>query len=534
MAGPGATLAGGVLKIDDGAPPLHITGFKIIARIDVEALAPLEIADCKFRDASSSSRRLLEEDEEEVPALIVRNGRTMITNSDFKGLERAIQVQDGSLAIADSTFRGNRDTIYVIGGNAIIANTTFIASRGTAVHVIGGDVVLRDQTTLLGSHTSLNISGGARVRYELPAPLGRYVFIQDNSGIYHFERGEHNGDFPFACAAGVVGNSYNVKDQTAPRCTGSCPAGYYCGKQTVSPVPCQAGTYCPEESPSETACPAGTYSPNELATELKACLVCWPGTFCPERSKQPTACTPGTFNPERGRPLSCTPCAENTWSTEGSSSCDSCLRDYYAINDPGDVECRRCPFGSECKQPGSTLARLPLLPGFWRTNNGSANLRRCPDASSPDTSACVNMNDVLCKPWTDGPYCRVCNVTDSSRYFDSDQSACVECGDTATTSLAALIGTTLVTLLLLCWCGWRQPCKRLRNAACQSLPKIRAPLKQMVAFYQVRYVPELHACALTLKPVHRLPPLTCADCNARRERLQRHNASIRRFIAQRL
>jgi len=291
-----------------------------------------------------------------------------------------------------------------------------------------------------------------------------------------------DGDF---CAL-RFGNSYNVKDQAAPSCTGSCPAGYYCGKGTVSPMPCQAGTYCPKESASETACPAGTYNPDERATEFKDCLVCGNGTFCLERSKQPTACAPGTYNPEPRRGLPCRPCAENTWSTEGSSSCDSCLRDYYAINDPGNVECLPCPFGSACEMSGYTLARLPLLPGFWRTNDNSADLRRCPDASSPDTSACVNMNSSLCKPWTAGPYCRVCNVTDGSRYFDSDQSACVECGDKVITSLVAHIGIMLAVLLLLCWCGWRQPCKRLRNAAYQAVPKIRAPLKQMVAFYQVR------------------------------------------------
>ena len=128
----------------------------------------------------------------------------------------------------------------------------------------------------------------------------------------------------------------------------------------------------------------------------------------------------------------------------------------------------------------------------------SSDLRRCPDASTPDTSACANMNGSLCKPWTAGPYCRICNVTDASRYFDSDQSACVECGGTATTSLAAFIGITLAVLFLLGWCGWRQPCQRLRNAAFQALPKIRAPLKQIVAFYQVREAPYIHARVFTL------------------------------------
>ena len=96
------------------------------------------------------------------------------------------------------------------------------------------------------------------------------------------------------------------------------------------------------------------------------------------------------------------------------------------------------------------------------------------------------MNGQQCKPWTTGPYCRICNVTDGSRYFHSGQSACLECGDTAATSLATLIGITFAVLLLLCWCGLRQPCKHLRFMAYQALQKIRAPLKQIIAFYQVR------------------------------------------------
>ena len=89
-----------------------------------------------------------------------------------------------------------------------------------------------------------------------------------------------------------------------------------------------------------------------------------------------------------------------------------------------------------------------------------------------------------------GPYCRVCdvsesNVRDGALYYKADLSECVPCGDTAATSLAAILGIAFAVLLLLCWCGWRQPCKRLRFMAYRALQKIRAPLKQMVAFYQV-------------------------------------------------
>ena len=89
-----------------------------------------------------------------------------------------------------------------------------------------------------------------------------------------------------------------------------------------------------------------------------------------------------------------------------------------------------------------------------------------------------------------GPYCRVCdpsksNVSNGERYYKADLSECVPCGNTAATSLTTLLGIIFAVLLLLCWCGWRQPCKRLRIMTYQALQKIRAPLKQMVAFYQV-------------------------------------------------
>ena len=205
-----------MLNIYDGAPPIHIKGFEITARIDVEALAPLEISDCKFRRADS--RRRLEENEEAVPAFRVRSGDTTITNGDFEGLELAIHVQGGTLVIAESTFRQNHDSIYVTNGLTHIVSTSFSASNlsGTALHAIGGDVVLMNKTVFLGNNTqlALNISDGARVTYELPAPLGRYAFIQDSGGIYLFIPGEVLGDFPFACPAGTVGDSSAALNQS--------------------------------------------------------------------------------------------------------------------------------------------------------------------------------------------------------------------------------------------------------------------------------------------------------------------------------
>ena len=281
VAEPGATLSG-VLKIHDGAPPIHIKGFEITARIVVEALAPLEISDCKFR-GGASGRRLSENGEAAVPALLVRGGQLTITNGDFEGLELAIHVQNGSLAIADSVFYRNRDSIYVTGGSTRITNTIFNASRATALHVIGGDVVLKDQALLIGNQQlALKISNGALVSYELPAPLGRYAFIQDSSGIYRFEPGEHLSDFPFACSAGIVGDSFAA--QSNPACSRRCPAGYACGAATVVPLACANGTFCPTGSPATLDCPAGRVGTRPLLTSANECDICLSGTECPKGS----------------------------------------------------------------------------------------------------------------------------------------------------------------------------------------------------------------------------------------------------------
>ena len=489
-----------LLEVRAGAPPVKLQGLELDGQVRIESST--EFADCRFNSSSARRGRRLTAGTyaPEVTALLVRGGDITITNGDFEGLERAIHVQGGSLAIADSTFRRNRNSIYVTNGSTIIANTTFTASQGTALHVIGGDVMLKDQTVLLGDNqqTNLNIGDGARVRYELPAPLGRYAFIQDSSGIYNFEPGEHLGEFPFACSAGVAGDSSAQQHQSNPGCSRVCPAGYSCGAGTINPIACENGKFCPMGSPATQPCPAGTVGMRPLLTSADECDPCPAGSWCSAGSI--ISCPKDTFNnlTSQNNQGACTACPEDAIALEGSSSVSACIcvETYYdAMDDQGDVECRRCPFGSECKQPGNTLALLPLQPGFWRTNDNSSDLRRCPDASTPDTSACANMNGSLCKPWTTGPYCRICNVTDGSRYFDSGQSACVQCGDTAATSLAALVGITLAVLLLLCWCGWRQPCKRLRNAAYQALPKIRAPLKQMVAFYQVQGSPAMQVCA---------------------------------------
>jgi len=533
-AEPGATLSG-VLKIYDGAPPIHIKGFELTAHIDVEAPAPLEISDCKFRRAVSSRRRLGGNHNGiyvinvstnitnttfaaslGAMALMVRSGHTTITNCDFEDFDDcAIYVEGGTLAIADSEFRGNNNGIFVTNGSTSIANTTFAASLGTALHVIGGDVVLKDQTALLNNHIDLNIThDSARVRYELPAPLGRYAFIQDGSGNYSFEPGEHRGDFPFACSAGVVGDSSAAQNQSNPGCSRVCPGGYYCRAGTIRPTVCPVSSYCAAGSSAPTACKPGTVGRKEGLQSDGDCEACPVGSWCSAGLVIP--CGNNTFQPEISQTYAgaCQQCPKFAESGESSASVEDCkCQEAYYDSATDGVSCEPCPIGSSCNGPGNTLARLPLLPGYWRTHNTSVDLRRCPDASSPNTTACANMNRVLCKPWTTGPYCRVCNVTDGSRYFDVDQSACVECGSVEATSFAAHMSAVLGVLCLLCWCGWKRPYKYLRNLGHRALPRIRAPLKQMVSFYQVDSC-DVQACARLFSSLTPFSP-TCSftDCD---------------------
>ena len=97
--------------------------------------------------------------------------------------------------------------------------------------------------------------------------------------------------------------------------------------------------------------------------------------------------------------------------------------------------------------------------------------------------------------WLKGPYCRICNVTDGSRYYDAGASECLPCDDSdIATPLAILAVGIAIVLLLLVWCGWSKPYDRVplglrirwRKTAHDSLSAMRAPLKQMLAFYQAQ------------------------------------------------
>ena len=216
---------------------------------------------------------------------------------------------------------------------------------------------------------------------------------------------------------------------------------------------------------NEIPCLAGTYNNATDKIDAGACLPCPPASHSPEASTSIAMCT--------------------------------CIEDYYDSSTfSEDVLCLRCPVGSACVGTGNTLAFLPLAKGYYRASIVSTDLRKCPDFSAGNESACIGSGSWIgtCRPWTEGPYCRLCNVSDGSRYYDPSKSACLPCKGSIATPLAVLAAITVSVLLLLCWCGWRKPYThvpahirdRLLKLGHQMLSKLRAPAKQMVAFYQVR------------------------------------------------
>ena len=234
----------------------------------------------------------------------------------------------------------------------------------------------------------------------------------------------------------------------------------------------------------------------EVVTEVEDEEPCPAGYWCSAGNRIP--CGTGTYNPlpEQIDMGACTACPANSDSAEASVRRGDCLcelRYYDELPNASEVRCVLCPVGSNCTVPGTTLPTLPLRRGYWRTTRESASLLQCSDGSSTDT-ACIGgagsgEGSEICKPWTSGPYCRLCNVTDGTRYYDYTTSTCAECEDGNT---AASVGLVLGVLAVVALATFAYG--KLRPVFAQLQPRImnvvttlhlRCKVKQLVSLYQI-------------------------------------------------
>ena len=328
------------------------------------------------------------------------------------------------------------------------------------------------------------------------------------------------GDFPTLCALGHYcdGNT----SQKCPAGTLGNDSGLD-SSECNGPFP--LGSFCPEGSTAGIPCPAGRYGPNASLSSEEQCLTCeagyWcqqgqpfacgaPSLYCPADSKKPLPVPPGnetrggiaadtectndctsqqscshghwcsagkafpcsansylnTSLPphERTTQDACVPCGPNAISYEGSYSqaqCN-CTQGYYR-NILG--ACVVCPEpGSNCLASGVTLQTLPLKPGYWRINNTSSDVRRCPDVSKNASSACQGLPESPCKAGLNGIYCRFC-VNTSGTYFSSEQSACLSCARAGGIFLPILLGSFLLALVTSVAVSLIARCTKARVAA---------------------------------------------------------------------
>ena len=94
---------------------------------------------------------------------------------------------------------------------------------------------------------------------------------------------------------------------------------------------------------------------------------------------------------------------------------------------------------------------------------------------------------------TTGAYCTLCNVTDGSRYYDSDTSSCLACSDDVTAATIGLVlgvmAAVLVALatLVLIRRRFSKQCGRLYKWGINLYLglNLRSKLKQLVTLYQI-------------------------------------------------
>ena len=127
--------------------------------------------------------------------------------------------------------------------------------------VVANGTQLRASNTIF--HSGIAVVGDGRLKYELPAPLGRWIYAPGDD-VQELTANEP-GEFPFACAPGVNGSSAAIEAQNGPQCAGMCEAGTSCPAATAAPVPCKQGHFCPAGEPAAAAvpcrdvpCPGGT------------------------------------------------------------------------------------------------------------------------------------------------------------------------------------------------------------------------------------------------------------------------------------
>ena len=194
---------------------------------------------------------------------------------------------------------------------------------------------------------------------------------------------------------------------------------------------------------------------------------CPPGSWCSAGNEIP--CGNGTYNPDSKQhsQIACRQCPDGSWSGMSSTKASdcTCVGGQYqhsidlnkATGTPEPV-CRECMVGTNCSanvpKAGFVLETLPVKPAFYRDNNQSTDVRRCPDAKAncsttagtwqcerDSTSGCRgSLTPTGCADGLTGPYCRLCAEAGELVHYvaatDKQVAHCETCGSKLVTTIS--------------------------------------------------------------------------------------------------
>jgi len=258
--------------------------------------------------------------------------------------------------------------------------------------------------------------------------------------------------------------------------TGSCGVDETRSNDEYTCAACMPGTFA--ASGSEVACSPCSAGSHQPLAGAASCVECPTEFYCPQGTSNPLACESGAG------------IANAVTNYQGATSSEKCVckQGYYDDGTRTDrVSCAVCPSGTDCSQSvGIDLVTLPVKRGYYRLNESSIDVRRCPDAAtnctgSPEcpesTSGCrgtVNQSAVAlagrrlaaaddderalsqlgCAEGLTGTFCRLCLPhTEAKRVLylaatTSAQARCAECRDAARDTILLAVGVLLGAAVL--------------------------------------------------------------------------------------
>lgn len=216
-------------------------------------------------------------------------------------------------------------------------------------------------------------------------------------------------------------------------------------------------------------CPAGTFQ------ELSGQFHC---TQCP---KETYAELTGTKK--------CIACPFRLSSTEGSTDCSFCSKDFYLkdssvpnlnlFQNPSQY-CLDCPSNAKCPA-NTTLQTIVIEPGFWRDSVNTSTIYECESDTVCLGSQMDVDNENYCSQGLTGLLCEVCD--NEKYYFDRNDNTCLECPSLVQIILRFLFFALLVIVAIIIVTGVYNNFFPLTISGTKI--SFQAKLKVLISFYQM-------------------------------------------------